>query len=269
MTTIKKYLLLPVLGFALMTGCVSQKKYKQQQAQLNEAQNAALMASADNRRLRDDSVRMTKKLMAMDEAIHAQADRLTHLDDRNDYLQKRLDKAKSLLNTYYSDLRVLQKNLSDALIEYPEDEISVYLENGMVHMQMANYMLFPSGSTELTDMGRKAVMHLAKLLQENPEMRVVVEGHADSIPVVTLENVEDNWDLSVLRATEVARQLEAAGIDPNRITPAGRSKFDPVADNATMDGRKANRRTEIILRPDLAPLYRHYLLIEENITMNK
>ncbi|MDZ7845298.1 MAG: OmpA family protein [Owenweeksia sp.] len=116
-------------------------------------------------------------------------------------------------------------------------------------------MLFPSGSWTVNKNGKKALDQLAAVLAENPELNVTVEGHTDSDPFNGSGAVKDNWDLSVMRATAIVKILtDNAGVVPKRITAAGRSEFVPIATNETKDGKAKNRRTEIIITPDMSQI---------------
>jgi len=120
--------------------------------------------------------------------------------------------------------------------------------------------LFPSGSAVVNPKGKQALGTLAQVLNVNPDINVVVEGHTDSIPI--RGKYEDNWALSVARATSIVRILtETYNVDPVRVIASGKSKFEPVDSNETPEGRQRNRRTEIILAPKLDELMQ---LLQQN-----
>jgi chemotaxis protein MotB len=134
--------------------------------------------------------------------------------------------------------------------------------NGKVYVSMDNKLLFASGSTAVGPDGQKALEELARVLEANPDINILVEGHTDDQPMRGSAQIKDNWDLSVLRATEIVRILLAKGkIAPARITAAGRSEYLPVDPADTAEARARNRRTEIILTPQLDELFR---VIESN-----
>jgi chemotaxis protein MotB len=121
---------------------------------------------------------------------------------------------------------------------------------------MDNKLMFASGSFELNPKGQSALEKLADVLVDNKDINILVEGHTDSVPYGGSGKLVDNWDLSAKRATSIVRILtKDSKIDPAKITAAGRGEFSPIESNATPEGRAKNRRTEIILMPDLSKLY--------------
>ena len=120
---------------------------------------------------------------------------------------------------------------------------------------MENSLLFSSGSWTVDDKGKKALTDLAQVLAENTDLDVVVEGHTDNDEFRGRTAVKDNWDLSVMRATAIVKILTAnKNVDPKKITAAGRSEYLPLVSNDTEEGKATNRRTEIIITPDLGEL---------------
>ena len=119
---------------------------------------------------------------------------------------------------------------------------------------MSDKLLFKSGSAKVDDRGKEALEKLAEVLKKQSEIDVFIEGHTDNKPIKTSQ-FKDNWDLSVIRATSVVRILtEDYGVNPLQIVPSGRGEFMPVDDNSTDEGRSKNRRTEIIMAPQLDKL---------------
>ena len=117
---------------------------------------------------------------------------------------------------------------------------------------MENKLLFKSGKWNIELQGKQALMRLSKVLEENPDISILIEGHTDNIPFTSNGSMESNWDLSTKRATAVVEiLLENNNILPQNLTAAGKSEFVPIASNTTIEGRAANRRIEIILSPSL------------------
>ena len=117
---------------------------------------------------------------------------------------------------------------------------------------MENKLLFKSGKWNIEFQGKQALMRLSKVLEENPDISILIEGHTDNIPFTSKGAMESNWDLSTKRATAVVKiLLENNNILPQNLTAAGKSEFVPIASNTTIEGRAANRRIEIILSPSL------------------
>ncbi len=153
-------------------------------------------------------------------------------------------------------MRALKNSVADALVGFEKDGLTVSRRNGRVYVSMENKLMFASGSFVVNPKGKSALTKLAKVLQDNPDINILVEGHTDSIPYKGKGQLADNWDLSAKRATSIVRILiNNSSINPAKITAAGRSKYNPVESNATSEGRAKNRRTEIILMPDLSKLY--------------
>lgn len=169
-------------------------------------------------------------------------------------LEAREEKVKQLermIAEKDSAVNQLRIKMEEALIGFNESDLSVVKKNGKVYVSMSDKLLFKSGSWELGKNGKSALKQIADVMNKNPEIEIMIEGHTDSIPVRPGSCVKDNWDLSVLRATSVVRILEDYGVDPLRLLPAGRADYFPVASNKTPEGRAKNRRTEIILSPKL------------------
>jgi len=149
----------------------------------------------------------------------------------------------------------LQNAIADALMNYNTDDLSVYIKDGNLYVSLAEKLLFTSGSDVVNPKGKEALKSLANVLNKTTDITVMIEGHTDNVPIKT-KQFEDNWDLSTARATSVVRILTTDyGFDPARIIASGRGKFYPVKTNETDEGRAGNRRTEVILSPDLKELY--------------
>ena len=169
-------------------------------------------------------------------------------------LQKMIDqqnkKVKSLLNS-----------VKDALLGFSSDELTVREEDGKVYVAMSDKLLFESGKAIVNNQGKEALGKLAQVLNKQTDIDVYIEGHTDNVPIKTAV-FQDNWDLSVIRATSVVRILtETYGVNPLQIQPCGRGEFKPVDVNTTPEGKAHNRRTEIIMAPRLDKLFK---MLEES-----
>ena len=150
----------------------------------------------------------------------------------------------------------LKARVSNALLSFNSKDLQVKLKDGKVYVSLSEQLLFKSGSTAVDPKGQDALKQLATVLQEQKDVNVVVEGHTDNVPLRGVVNgAKDNWDLSALRATEIARLLTASGVPPARITASGRSQYVPIAANDSPQNKALNRRTEIILTPKLDELF--------------
>lgn len=260
--------LLPLLVFA---SCVSTKKY--QSALDREQQLIAERANLNNNiesltkriaALEDEKNRLTGQ---MDEAGKnaAQLARMANMTQQQlEEEQRRLAQMRQLMDQQRQAIENLRKKMSDALVNFKSDELSVFVKNGKVYVSLQENLLFPSGSAVVNPKGKEALGKLAQVLNTNPDISVLIEGHTDSIPIKG--KYEDNWALSTARATSIVRILtDIYKVDPTRVTASGRSKYEPVDSNETPEGRAKNRRTEIILAPKLDELMR---LLEQSPTSN-
>jgi chemotaxis protein MotB len=167
--------------------------------------------------------------------------------------QRRLEQLQGLIDQQRQNTQALRKKITDALVGFNSNELTVSTKNGKVYVSLQENLLFPSGSAVVNPKGKQALSKLADVLNVNPDINVDIEGHTDSIPIHG--KYSDNWDLSVARSTAIVRILtETYKVDPTRVTASGRSRFEPVETNSTAEGRARNRRTEIILEPKLDQL---------------
>lgn len=177
--------------------------------------------------------------------------------------ERRLRQIETQMREQDSVMQAIRKSIEDALFGFKDAGLTVELRNGKVYVSLSNKLMFSSGSSALDSRGKNALKELAKVLNQQTDLSIQVEGHTDNVPVSNLGNIKDNWDLSVLRSTEVVRYLtEKEKVDPKRITASGKSEFVPIAPNTTTEDKARNRRTEIILTPKLSELYQ--LLPEGN-----
>ena len=169
---------------------------------------------------------------------------------------KRLRKMQDIIQAQKDVMAKIKNSISEALMNYKTDELSVYVKNGIVYVSLEEKLLFKSGSDAVGKKGKEALKSLAKVLNTTSDITVMIEGHTDNVPIKT-KAYEDNWDLSTARATSVVRILtKDYGFDASRITAAGRGKYHPIKTNETADGRAGNRRTVVSLSPDLKELYK-------------
>jgi chemotaxis protein MotB len=167
--------------------------------------------------------------------------------------QRKLAQLQALMNQQKENTEKLRKKIADALTNFNSDQLTVNIKNGKVYVSLQESLLFASGKADVAPKGVEALSKLAGVLNQNNDINVLIEGHTDSIPI--RGKYEDNWALSVSRATSIVRILtDQYKVDPIRVTASGRSQFEPIADNTVAEGRARNRRTEIILVPKLDEL---------------
>lgn len=168
----------------------------------------------------------------------------------------RLRNLQDIIQSQKNVMFNLRNSIADALVKYKADELTVYIKDGNVYVSLEEKLLFKSGSAVVDPKGKEALKSLAQVLNGTPDVTVVIEGHTDNVPIKTSQ-YKDNWDLSTARATSIVRLLTSEyAFDSKRITSSGKSQFHPVQTNETIAGRAGNRRTEIILSPDLKELYK-------------
>lgn len=172
--------------------------------------------------------------------------------------ERKVDELSRVLNQKDSAVKALKTTISNALLGFKDKGLSVNVKNGKVYVSVEEKLLFQSGKYTVNEQGREALNQLAAVLNNDAkQVDIMVEGHTDSKPYLGTGTIKDNWDLSVLRATEVSRILTKDGkVDPSRITAAGRGDTQPLVSNETAEGRSKNRRTEIILTPKLGELFK-------------
>jgi chemotaxis protein MotB len=176
--------------------------------------------------------------------------------------EKKVNELEQILKNKDKAVQDLKTRISNALLNFKENDLSVKVKNGKVYVSLAEQLLFASGSTDVDKKGVTALQQLAKAIKEQKDIQVMIEGHTDNVPISKKSTyMEDNWDLSVLRATSITKILVKAGMVPIQITAAGRGEFSPVAANDNAGNKQKNRRTEIIVTPKLDELFK---ILESN-----
>jgi chemotaxis protein MotB len=177
--------------------------------------------------------------------------------------ERRLQEVEDAMARRDAAVKALRDKLQNALLGFNKSGLSVNVKDGKVYVSLTDKLLFNSGSIEIDERGKEALTELAKVLETQADINILVEGHTDNMKVTNLGQIKDNWDLSVLRSTAVVRFLtENQKLDPNRVTASGRGEIMPVEKLNTAEARSKNRRIEIILTPKLDVLYN---LLNEDI----
>ncbi len=170
--------------------------------------------------------------------------------------EKRLKEVEDAMARRDDAVRALRDKLQKALLGFNKSGLTVNVKDGKVYVSLTDKLLFASGSIEIDAKGKDALTELAKVLQTQPDINILVEGHTDNMKVTNLGQIKDNWDLSVLRSSAVVRFLtEEQKLDERRVTASGRGEVVPVDKMNTAEARSKNRRIEIILTPKLDELY--------------
>ena len=270
----KKTLLLVLTSSLILSSCVSKKKFADIENKNNELeqevvdQTAAVQACGIEVEKRDLKIASLEEELAFKlenyEKAARQAQDLSLLTSQN--MQKTLEEMGKANDRWTSVNEALARkdslnmalvlNLKGALSDVNDKDIEINVEKGVVYVAIADKLLFNSGSYALSNSAIDILGKVATVVNDKPTFDVLVEGHTDAQTVVQGSSIKDNWDLSVQRAASVVRILsDKYQVSPERLTAAGRSSYIPVADNDSAEGRAKNRRTKIILLPQLDEFY--------------
>ncbi|TGE24545.1 cell envelope biogenesis protein OmpA [Hymenobacter aquaticus] len=269
-----RHFLRPALALALSTSlltlgtsCVSQKKFTALQSQYDELSKSREQLQAQKTALEQEKARsedaLRTNLLNKNQQVNQLNDNLSGAQQANSRLsadlrskEERIAEMQRILDQKDAAVKALRQKVGDALLGFNANDLTVNVKNGKVYVSLSEQLLFKSGSTKVDPKGQEALKKLATALQGNQDVNVLVEGHTDNVPLKgVVSGAKDNWDLSVLRATEITRLLTEAGLNPAQVTPSGRSQYVPVAANTTPAEKALNRRTEIILTPKLDELF--------------
>jgi chemotaxis protein MotB len=272
---------IPVLFSILLISCVSNKKFELAQSQARSTRDSLTGANA----------RLLADLNTCKDSTASKDKRIAFLQDQNAILKQNNNQAirqlqdlsvitstqaesikKSLDNIGAKDMYImdLQKemqrkdslnmalvmNLKGAIGNMADEDINIKVDKGVVFIDISDKLLFKSGSYDITPRAKEVLGKVALVLKNQPDLEFMVEGHTDNIPYKRPPLI-DNWDLSVKRATAVVRVLQNEyGLPPYHITAAGRSEYQPVTTNDTNEGRAMNRRTRIVILPQLDQFFK-------------
>ncbi len=210
--------------------------------------NSSASIAANSKKNRE----LLRQLEDKERALAQERTRLDVLEKDLASRSQRVNELEGLIAAKDAKMQGLKSAISKALRNFEGKGLTVEERNGKVYISMENKLLFESGSWAVGTQGRKAVKQLGKVLAENTDIAVLIEGHTDDDPYTGNAQLAGNWDLSTKRATAiVAILLENQKIDPQNLTAAGRGEFLPVASNETNEGKSKNRRIEVILTPKL------------------
>lgn len=199
---------------------------------------------------------LLEELNAKEKRLTEEAARLEQLKSDLASRSARVDELEGMIAAKDAQMRQLKDAVSNALVNFEGKGLTVEQRDGKVYVSMENKLLFATGSWSVNANGRQAVQELGKVLADNKEIAVLIEGHTDNVPFRSQgQGVDNNWDLSTKRATAIINILtENAGIPKENLTAAGRSEYAPIATNNTVEGKAKNRRIEVILTPKLDEL---------------
>lgn len=223
---------------------------------LIENNNSLIARNAEeNRRLLEEMQVLEAKLQGKEDSLRLRSEEMDSISTALVAREAKVNELQRMLNEKDSATEALRKSVADALLGFEGKGVNVEEKDGRIYVTLDNSLLFQSGKWDVGSEGTKALDQLSGVLAENPEINILIEGHTDDDQYYGGQVIKDNWDLSVMRATSVVKILTANdGVDPTRVTAAGRSEYLPVADNGADGGKAKNRRIEIILIPDYQAL---------------
>lgn len=274
-----RHLLLCALPFAALTSCVSRKQLKSEQDKYAKLNSFYMQVQDDLKKCRDDEAEASRRKAMLETEIAGLNKQVDFLKENNNTVVNQLKDLsvisssqaesikKSLENISSKDNYIqglqsalarkdslnmaLVMNLKGALNDVNDSDVEIKVEKGVVFISISDKMLFKSGSDVVSDRALTVLSKVAQVLNSKPEIEFMVEGHTDNVNIKN-SCILDNWDLSVKRATSVVRLLQNKfGIDPKRMTAGGRGEYVPLQTNDTPEGRAANRRTRIVILPQL------------------
>ena len=272
----RKISLLLLTIFILITSCISQKKYLELEdlqrntkslldtatiklnscneeketalANLSSMQDQVRFLKSNNQDLINNLGNLTTLSQKGAENLEKSLESMKEKDLRIQNMQDAVTKKDSVTLALVTSLKGVLGNLSD-------DDIEINVEKGVVYVSISDKLLFNSGSYNVTQRAKEVLGKVAKVVNDKPEIEFMVEGHTDNVPI-KIEGIEDNWDLSVKRATSVIRILQNDfDVKPERMTASGRSYYIPLYENDSPSNRAKNRRTRIVVLPKLDQFY--------------
>lgn len=279
--------ILIIFGIALLlvgTSCVSSKKYKAQTNKLESLTQSFSKAQADLNSCENAKARHKDEIDALNKRITELNDQVEYFKKNNNQVLTQLENLsvistaqaesikKSMENIGVKDAYIyglqnslaqkdslnlaLVMNLKGAIGNLNDEDVNIKVDKGVVYIDISDKMLFKSGSYVITDQASAVLGKVAKVLKNQPNIEFMVEGHTDNVPFKKGDLI-DNWDLSVKRATSVVRLLQTQyGMDPAKMTAAGRSEYMPVTSNESTEGKSSNRRTRIVILPQLDQFFK-------------
>ncbi|MEN8768990.1 MAG: flagellar motor protein MotB [Candidatus Arcticimaribacter sp.] len=272
----KKTAFLLALCGTFLVSCVSSKKYSELEALQKSTNDLLNTATVKLNTCDEDKAAALANVAALEEQINFlkanNQDLINNLGNLTTLSQKGAENLeKSLESLKEKDSRItnlrdavtrkdsvtlaLVTSLKGVLGNIADEDIEINVEKGVVYVSISDKLLFRSGSFSVNKAAKDVLGKVAKVINDKPELEFMVEGHTDNVPI-KVEGTQDNWDLSVRRATAIVRILQKDfGVAPERMTAAGRGEYIPVADNDSSAGRAKNRRTRIVVLPKLDQFY--------------
>lgn len=280
-----KQILLPGLSAIFLFSCVSSKKFKKSQADYATLQGQHTQLQTDLNNCNNEKADLQRQKSGLENDIANLNKQIDFLKQNNTQALKQLEDLsvisasqaesikKSMENigakdTYIQTLQqqmarkdslnmALVMNLKGAIGNLDDQDINIKVDKGVVYIDISDKLLFKSGKYEVTDKAKTVLGKVATVLKNQPDIEFMVEGHTDNVAYRGGGQMLDNWDLSVKRATSVVRILQKEyGLDPAKMAAAGRGEYKPIADNESEEGKASNRRTRIVILPQLDQFFK-------------
>ena len=213
------------------------------------------LSSQQSNQLNKDLAKRETEILRMESELRTKQDETNRLSDQLAEREARVKELEKILEEQQKAVQDLKSHVNDALLGFNGDDLTVEVKNGKVYVSLAEQLLFKSGSKTVDSKGKDALKKLAIALKDKNDLNISVEGHTDDVPMSPSNGMQDNWDLSVLRATSIVRILTDNGVEPTQVSASGRGEFLPLDPAKTREARSKNRRTEIILTPKLDELF--------------
>jgi chemotaxis protein MotB len=235
----------------------NQKKLSNLNSEYNQLNTNYKNLLTNSGKLNRDVVQQRDQLLAIQENLDKTRKQNDSLSISLQEREKKVKELEQVLANKDKAVQNLKNKITNALLNFKENDLTVKVKNGKVYVSLSEQLLFASGSIEVDAKGVGALQQLAKALKDQKDIQMMIEGHTDNVPISKKSAyMEDNWDLSVLRATSISKILIGAGISPKQITAAGKGEFSPLAGNDNALNKQKNRRTEIIVTPNLDELFK-------------
>ncbi len=262
-------MLMSATAALLLSSCVSQKKYNELETKQRETQDQLNTATVKLNSCLDEKERLNSQVANLNNTNAALLNNVGNLATLSkkeaENMERSLESIKEkdlairsmqdAMNKKDSVTLALVTSLKGALGNLNDEDIEINVEKGVVYVSISDKLLFDSGRYNVTSRAKEVLGKVATVVNNKPNIEFMVEGHTDD-KVISTSMFEDNWDLSVKRATSVVRVLQDEfGVEPARMTAAGRSYYVPLASNETAEGRAKNRRTRIVVLPKLDQFY--------------
>ena len=274
-----RHLLLFCLPVLVFTSCVSRKTLKAEQDKYAKLNTFYMQVQDDLRKCREDEAEASRRKSLLETEIAGLNKQVDFLKENNNTVLNQLKDLSVISNSQAESIKksldnigakdnyiqtlqsaiarkdslnmALVMNLKGALSDINDSDVEIKVEKGVVFISISDKMLFKSGSSDVSDKAMTVLGKVAQVLNSKPDIEFMVEGHTDNVAIKT-NCIADNWDLSVKRATSVVRLLQNKfNIDPKRMTAGGRGEYIPLQANDSAEGKAANRRTRIVILPQL------------------